>query len=87
MDIAVIRNVLIGRPFRPFVSTMNDGREFEIFHPDWIFLHPGHVTIVDEGNRRIVHLEPILIATISVDDSTDPISSESFDSPPKSEDS
>ena len=87
MDIAVICNVQIGCPLRPFVLTMNDGREYEIFRPDWIFLHPGHVTIVDEGNRRIVHLEPILIATISVEDSTDPMSSDSFENPPESEDS
>lgn len=68
MDISVIRDTMQKVPFRPFILTMNDGREFEIHHPDWIFVYSGHVTIVDEANGRVVHLEPILIASLSVED-------------------
>src|SRR5262249_13122634 len=66
MDISVIRDTI--QKFRPFTLTMNDGREFEIRHPDWIFVNSGHVTIVDELNRRLIILEPILIASLSVED-------------------
>jgi hypothetical protein len=59
MDIDVIRKAVKDLPHRPFVLTMNDGREFEIFHPDWIFVYSGHVTIIDEPNKRATHLEPI----------------------------
>ncbi len=68
MDLNVILKAMHNLPFRPFVLTVNDGREFLIHHPDWIFVHSDHVTIADELNRRAIHLEPILIASISVDD-------------------
>jgi hypothetical protein len=83
MDISVIRKAVQKLPARPFVLTLNDGREFEIFHPDWIFVESGHVTIMDEGNRRAIHLEPILIASLSVEDSPEAASDIDFNDDPK----
>jgi hypothetical protein len=83
MDISVIRKAVQKLPSRPFVLTMNDGREFEIFYPDWIFVESGHVTIMDEGNRRAIHLEPILIASLSVDDTPEAVADMSLNDDPK----
>jgi hypothetical protein len=68
MDIAVVRDVLLKQPFPSFALTMNDGRSFEIHHPDWILLHSGHVTVFRDGGKRIIHLEPILIASLELDE-------------------
>ena len=48
MDISVIRNALTDRPFRPFVMRLNDGREFVVKHPEWVFLDKRDVLIVDD---------------------------------------
>jgi hypothetical protein len=66
MDIAVIRDILLKKPFTPFVLKMNDGRAFEINHHDWILLYSGHVTVFGEEGKRVIHLEPILIASLEL---------------------
>ena len=68
MDIAVIREVLMKQPFPPFVLKMNDGRLFDIRHPDWVLLHSGHVTVFEDHGKRIIHLEPILIASLELNE-------------------
>ena len=65
MDIAIIRKTLADRPFRPFVMRLNDGREFAVKHPEWVFLDKRDVLIVDDEDTWI-HLEPILIASLTI---------------------
>lgn len=67
MDINVLQKAVRNLPFEPFVLTMNDGREFAIHHPDWIFVRTNHVTIVDASRERAIQLEPLLIASLTVE--------------------
>jgi hypothetical protein len=51
-------------PFKPFVIQMNDGRRFEIRHPDFISVSPrGSFVIVFDSDDSGTHLSGLLIAS------------------------
>ena len=64
MDTNAIRKVLKQEPFRPFMLRMNDGREYYVAHPEWLMVSPVNVVYVDSSTENIIHLEPMLIASI-----------------------
>ncbi len=66
MDVNSIRDVVRQEPFRPFVLRMNDGREFRVPHPEWLAVRPFNVIFEDE-REFIIHLEPMLIASLQIE--------------------
>jgi hypothetical protein len=65
MDLKVIRHALRRKPFRRFELTMNDGRSFAIEHPELVSVTNGSVGVVFPKEGFVVHLEPLLIASVS----------------------
>lgn len=68
MDTDRIRDAVRSSPFQPFTLRMNDGREFYVPHPELIAVGSTHVYLIDERTQRGVFLEPILIATMQLDE-------------------
>lgn len=68
MDTTVIRKLVFSAPFRRFVVTMNDGREFYIQHPELIAIANRSVFLIDEKTKRGIYLEPLLIASMQTDE-------------------
>ena len=66
MDTDAMRKVLKQEPFRPFMLRMNDGREYPVVHPEWLMVSPENVVYVDSSTENVIHLEPMLIASIQV---------------------
>jgi hypothetical protein len=64
MNVEKIRKRISGG-FRPFVLQTSDGREYQIPHPEFIFLTRGDVIVVD-GNGDIDILDPLHITSIRV---------------------
>ena len=65
MDIAVIRQALLNRPFRTFVMRLNDGREYVVKHPEWVYLEKRSVAVGKEDDS-VDYLEPVLIASLTI---------------------
>lgn len=63
MNHETISDTLNKRPFRPFILQMNDGRTFPINHPDSVIASKRDVSLVLPDNS-VIHLEPLLIATL-----------------------
>jgi hypothetical protein len=66
MDVNKLLEVVHGRPFCSFTLRMNDGREYGIRHPEWIYVTRRNVSIVLEADGSTVYLEPVLIASIHI---------------------
>jgi len=64
MDTSMLQRIVRGQPFRPFDLRMNDGREFDIRHPEFISVDARVVTIVSERDGSTLYLEPRLIASV-----------------------
>ena len=64
MDTDAIRKILKQEPFRQFMLRMNDGREYPVVHPEWLMVSPENVVYVDSSTENIIHLEPMLIASV-----------------------
>ena len=69
MDTNAIKEVLKQQPFRAFVLRMNDGREWQVAHPEWLMVTEENVVYVDSGNESVVYLEPLLVASLHVSNS------------------
>jgi hypothetical protein len=72
MDTSVLRKIARREPFKAFALRMNDGREYDIRHPEFIYVAERHVAIVSERDDSTYYLEPALIATIQY--ATEPLS-------------
>ena len=64
MEISVLKRVIHAQPFRPFDLRMNDGREFDIRHPEFMSVDTDLVTILSERHGSSLYLEPALIASL-----------------------
>jgi hypothetical protein len=63
----MIRTMLAARPFRPFRLRLNDGRTYDVNHPDYLIMGPNgrHIIHYDSTNDDAgTILEPLLIASI-----------------------
>jgi hypothetical protein len=60
-----LRRRLQARPFEPFVIQMNDGRRFEVPHPEFAAINPQGTEFVhfDQQGASLV-LSALLIASI-----------------------
>src|SRR5687768_10416759 len=60
-----LREHLLARPFEPFVIQMNDGRRFEVPHPEFAAINrQGTQFMVFRDNGAAVILSALLIASI-----------------------
>jgi hypothetical protein len=60
-----IQDLLHAAHFQPFTIHMNDGRNFEIKHPDFAYAGPNALTpVIVEVGRAQHMLNPRLIASI-----------------------
>jgi hypothetical protein len=67
MRIEEIRKVQRAQPFRPFVLHLADGREFQINHPEFLFLgHSERTAIVDDVDGSFEVIDPLLVTSVSV---------------------
>jgi hypothetical protein len=66
MDTDALRKVLKQEPFRSFTLRMNDGREYHVMHPEWLMVSQLNVVYVDSSTENVIHLEPMLIASVHV---------------------
>jgi len=67
MDLQVIRESLRAQPFQPFRLRLNDGRFFDVFHPDWLLIGPrGRYIIHNDmlNDDQMTTLAPLLIASL-----------------------
>ena len=64
MDISFLHRTIHALPFRPFDLVMNDGRNFDIRHPEFIGVNAQVVTIYSERDGSTLYLEPALIASL-----------------------
>jgi hypothetical protein len=54
-------------PFRPFRMHLDDGREFPIDHPEFLYLGPvGRVAVVEDFKGNIELIDPLLVTSLSV---------------------
>jgi hypothetical protein len=65
MDLEVLWDALRREPFRRFELTMNDGRSLAIEHPELVSVTNGSVAVVYPKEGYVIHLEPMLIASVS----------------------
>jgi hypothetical protein len=67
MRIEEIRKVQRAQPFRPFTLHLADGREFQINHPEFLFLgHSERTAIVDDVDGSFEVIDPLLVTSLSV---------------------
>jgi len=67
MRIEELRKVQRAKPFRPFVLHLVDGREFQVNHPEFLFLgHNERTAIVDDVDGSFEIIDPMLVASVSV---------------------
>jgi hypothetical protein len=64
MEISVLKRIVHAQPFRPFDLRMNDGREFDFRHPEFISVDADLVTVLSERDDSSLYLEPVLIASL-----------------------
>ena len=54
-----VRRLLHSKPFKPFIITLVDGREFQVHHPDFVWLPPKNFRVMHvtdgEGHETIVN--------------------------------
>ncbi len=72
MDTNSIRDAVLSRPFRPFTLRMNDGREFFVPHPEFVAVSRRVVFVIDDKTKAGIQLEPILIASMQIEEPTEP---------------
>jgi hypothetical protein len=52
-------------PFEPFVIQMNDGRKFEVRHPDFVTVSPMGLSVyVFDDDDGATHLSSLLVASV-----------------------
>jgi hypothetical protein len=62
---AALRQRLLARPFEPFVVQMNDGRRFEVPHPEFAAINrQGSEFVAFTNEGASVVLSTLLIASI-----------------------
>lgn len=67
MDVNVIREMVIRRPFQAYRMQMTDGREYVINHPEVVAVSPtGRHLILILPNGTSVWLEPLLVASVEI---------------------
>ena len=62
-----IREHLRAVPFEPFVIQMNDGRRFEVPHPDFAALSPSGARLIifrSDADDAAITLSTLLIASL-----------------------
>lgn len=64
MNANFLRKIARGQPFKPFDLRMNDGRAFDVRHPEFIGVNDRVVTLYSERNGTTLYLEPALIASV-----------------------
>jgi hypothetical protein len=64
MHVDAIRAVIRRAPFIPFLLRMNDGRVFNVPHPDYLAVSRRFVIFIDPETDAPIWLEPILIASL-----------------------
>jgi hypothetical protein len=68
MDTKAIRDALRAFPFKPFTLRLNDGREFHIPRPEYVAVSKRVVFVIDYKTDSGLHLEPLLIASMQMED-------------------
>jgi hypothetical protein len=58
------REAVLRRPFIRFTLRMNDGREFQIPHAEYVAVSRRTVMVIDAESEAGVFLQPILIASM-----------------------
>lgn len=64
---STIREQLRAVPFEPFVVQMNDGRRFEVPHPDFAALSPSGARLIifrKDSEDAAVALSTLLVASV-----------------------
>ena len=62
-----VREFTRASPFAPFVIQMNDGRRFEVHHPDYALVAPkGEKVFVYDKDENEFHLSALLIASVQL---------------------
>ncbi len=63
MNADTIRDFLRKRPFETFIIRMNDGRHFEIKHPDFVAIHPEAtadvIVFLPKGRFEFIYLKNV----------------------------
>lgn len=64
-----LRRAKQASPFRPFVIRMTSGQEYEIPHPDFIFVPPeGRIIVVyTKDERALTHVSLPLVESLEFD--------------------
>ena len=70
MHVDTIREAVRRQPFVPFVLRMNDGREFNVPHPEYVAVSRRQVYVIDPVTDGGTFLEPVLIASLEPQEST-----------------
>ena len=66
----LIRSYLRAVPFQPFVIRMNDGRQFNVPHPDFATVSPKGTRIhVFDDREGGADVSALLVASVSILDS------------------
>jgi hypothetical protein len=71
VDTNTIREAVRRQPFRAFTLRMNDGREYYVPHPEYVAVSRRVVMVINSVTEAGVHLEPILIASLQYDGTSD----------------
>ena len=64
MHIDAIRHAIRQGPFVPFLLRMNDGRVFNVPHPDYLAVARRFLIFVDPETDTPIWIEPVLIASL-----------------------
>ncbi len=67
MELAQIKDLMKSQPFRPFVLRLVDGREFDVPHPEFIFIPPNMRHTVLVANRQteaVTIVDSVMIASV-----------------------
>jgi hypothetical protein len=68
-----IRNLLIQRPFQPFVVHLADGRQVRVDHYDWTIISPnGRTMIVYQKDNSFNIVDIMLVTDLEVGPSAAP---------------
>jgi hypothetical protein len=64
MNVAVIREFILRRPFEPFVIRMSSGESHEIRHPECVALGKTRVFVSYPEEDRLVHCSLLHITSV-----------------------
>lgn len=64
MHFSTLTLIVLQQPFQRFILRMNDGREFTVPHPEWIYIDRRSVMVIDPVTNATTYLEPLLIASV-----------------------